>query len=100
MLVGVNHSQRDEGERSFEIHRPDPEVERRQIEKVQRLRAGRDSAAVEKALDRLRDAARGGENLVPACLEAVKAYATHGEMCGALRDVFGEYTPDSTTTGV
>jgi methylmalonyl-CoA mutase N-terminal domain/subunit len=100
ILVGVNHATREEGERSFEIHRPDPEVERRQIEKVERLRAGRDGAAVEKSLERLRDAARGGENLVPPCLEAVKSYATHGEMCDALRDVFGVYTPDSTTTGV
>ena len=97
VLVGVNHSQRDEGERGFEIHRPDPEVERRQIERVQRVRAGRDEAVAQKSLDRLRDAARGNENLVPVCMEAVKAYATHGEMCDALRDVFGEYTPDSTT---
>ena len=100
VLVGVNHATRDEGERSFEIHRPDPEVERRQIEKLKRLRDGRDNAAVERSLERLRDAARGNENLVPACLEAAKTYATHGEMCDALRDVFGEYTPDSTTTGV
>jgi methylmalonyl-CoA mutase N-terminal domain/subunit len=100
ILVGVNHATREEGERSFEIHRPDPEVEKRQIEKLKRLRAERDGAAVEKSLERLRDAARGGENLVPPCVEAVKTYATHGEMCDALRDVFGVYTPDSTTTGV
>jgi methylmalonyl-CoA mutase N-terminal domain/subunit len=55
---------------------------------------------VERALGRLRDAARAGDNLVPPCLEAVKAYATHGEMCRALRDVFGEYHPDSLTTGI
>jgi methylmalonyl-CoA mutase N-terminal domain/subunit len=100
VLVGVNHAQRDEGERSFEIHRPDPEVERRQVEKLARLRAGRDGAAALRALERLREAARGGDNLVPPCLEAAKAYATHGEMCQALRDVFGEYHPDSLTTGV
>ena len=46
------------------------------------------------------NAARGSDNLVPVCIEAVKTYATHGEMCDALRDVFGVYTPDSTTTGV
>ncbi len=100
VLVGVNHSTRDEGERSIDIHRHDPAVEARQIEKLQRLRAERDGPAVEKALDRLRDAARGNENLVPPCIEAVRVYATHGEMCDALRDVFGEYTPDSLTTGV
>ncbi|MEM7410970.1 MAG: methylmalonyl-CoA mutase family protein [Myxococcota bacterium] len=100
VLVGVNHSTREEGPRSIPIHRPDPEVERRQIEKLERLRAERDGAEVERSLNALREAARDGGNLVPACLAAAKAYATHGEMCGALRDVFGEYTPDSQTTGV
>ena len=46
------------------------------------------------------DAARGDENLVPVCLEAVRLHATHGELCAALRDVFGEYHPDSLTQGV
>ncbi len=100
VLVGVNHSVREEGPRSIPIHRHDPAVEARQIEKLQKLRAERDGGEVERTLARLRDAARGSENLVPPCLEAVKAYATHGEMCDALRDVFGEYTPDSLTTGV
>ena len=98
-LVGVNHAVRDEGKRSIAIHRHDPDVEARQIERLRRLRAGRDGAAVAKALDRLRDAARGGENLVPPCIEAVRTYATHGEMCDALRDVFGAYTPDSLGDG-
>lgn len=99
-LVGVNHAVRDEGRRSIAIHRHDPGVEARQIEKLRRLRAGRDGAAVAKALDRLRDAARGDENLVPPCIEAVRTYATHGEMCDALRDVFGSYTPDASATGI
>jgi methylmalonyl-CoA mutase N-terminal domain/subunit len=100
VLVGVNHSQRDEDRRSIEIFRPDPEVERRQIQKLERIRAKRDAARVERALEQLREAARRGDNLVPPCIETVKAYATHGEMCSALRDVFGEYTPDPLTTGV
>lgn len=100
VLVGVNHAVRDEGRRSIGIHEHDADAEARQLEKLRRLRAERDGAAVERALERLRAAARGGENLVPPCLEAVKAYATHGEMCDALRDVFGQYTPDSLTTGV
>ncbi len=100
VLVGVNHGVRDEGKRSIEIHRHDAEVERRQIEKLRRFREARDDDKCERALDDLRDAAWNGANLVPACLEAVKANATHGEMCDALRDVFGEYTPDSLTTGV
>jgi len=100
VLVGVNHAKREEGPRSFAIHQHDPRTEEKQIEKLAKLRAGRDPAIVTATLARLRDAARGGENLVPPCLEAVKAYATHGEMCDAMRDVFGEYTPDSLTTGV
>ncbi len=100
MLVGVNHSVREDEKRTLEIFRLDPESERRQVERVQALRARRDASAVEKALDGIRDAARSGENLVPPCLAAVKALATHGEMCGALRDVFGEYHPDSLTQGV
>ena len=100
VLVGVNHATREEGARSIPIHRPDPEVERRQIEKLERLRAERDGAEVERALAALREAARDGANLVPPCLVAAKAYATHGEMCAALREVFGEYTPDSQTAGV
>jgi methylmalonyl-CoA mutase N-terminal domain/subunit len=99
-LVGVNHSVRDEGPRSIAIHRHDPAVEQRQIERLRRLRAGRDGAAVRKSLERLRDAARGGGNLVPPCIEAVRAYATHGEMCDALRDVFGVYTPDASVSGI
>jgi methylmalonyl-CoA mutase N-terminal domain/subunit len=100
ILVGVNHSVRDEGRRSIPIHRHDAGAESRQIEKLKRLRAERDGPEVERSLARLREAARTGENLVPPCIEAVKAYATHGEMCDALRAEFGEYTPDSLTTGV
>ncbi|MBW2232471.1 MAG: methylmalonyl-CoA mutase [Deltaproteobacteria bacterium] len=100
VLVGVNHSVREGEKRNIEIHKHDPDVEHRQIRKLERLRAERDGIATRRALDRLRDAARSGENLVPPCLEAVNAYATHGEMCGALRDVFGEYHPDSLTTGI
>ncbi len=99
-LVGVNHLLRDEGERSIELFRLDPEVEKRQLARVRRVRAERDARAVEKALERVREAARGDENLVPVCLEAVRLHATHGELCAALRDVFGEYHPDSLTQGV
>lgn len=100
VLVGVNHSERDEGGRSIEIFKSDPAMEDRQIERLNRVKAKRDNAAVEKTLGELRRVAEQGGNLVPACIEAAKAYATHGEMCGVLRDVFGEYTPDSLTTGL
>ncbi len=71
-----------------------------QVEKVRDLRKRRDNAAVEKALEAVRVAARNGENLVPPCLAAVKVYATHGELCYAMRDVFGVHTPDSQLGGV
>ena len=55
---------------------------------------------MKEALEKIREAARSDQNLVPPCIVAATALATHGEMCGALRDVFGEYTPDSITSGV
>ena len=58
---------------------------------VDRVRRTRNNAAVTRALDRLRKAAAGTENTMPVLLDAVRAYATLGEMCDALRDVWGEY---------
>lgn len=69
----------------------DAEGERRQIARLQRVRAQRDSSAVQQALTRVRNAADGDENLMHPILEAVKAYATLGEICEVLRSVFGEY---------
>ena len=62
-----------------------------QIARLRRLRREREQGPVEGALARLRDAARGRDNLMPPILEAVRAYATLGEMAGALRDVWGEH---------
>ena len=100
VLVGVNHSERDEGGRSIEIFKSDPAVEKRQVERLKKIKADRDNAAVDLALEELRRVAQEGGNLVPPCIDAAKVYATHGEMCGVLREVFGEYTPDSSTTGI
>jgi methylmalonyl-CoA mutase, N-terminal domain len=69
----------------------DPAVEKRQIERVQELRASRDQARWQGALEDLRKAASTKDNLMPPLIEAVKAYATVGEICIALKDVFGEY---------
>jgi len=73
------------------IHRADPRVIARQKERLARLRRERDNGEVAKALSRLRDEARGSGNLMYPIIEAVKAYATIGEICGVLREVFGEY---------
>ncbi len=99
-LVGVNQSVRVDEKRGIEIFRVDPESERRQIERLERVRRERDAIKVEEALDRVRDAAESDENLMAPILDAVKVYATQGEICDALREVFGTYTPDSLTTGV
>jgi methylmalonyl-CoA mutase N-terminal domain/subunit len=69
----------------------DPEGEKRQRERLCRVRAERDGAQAEAALRRLEDAGRGSENVMPYLLEAVNAYCTLGEICGAMRRVFGEY---------
>jgi methylmalonyl-CoA mutase N-terminal domain/subunit len=99
-LVGVNDEGRERSAGSIELFRLDPASERRQIERLRAVRARRDAAKVAEALERVREAAEGGENLVPPILEAVKLYATQGEVCDVLREVFGTYTPDSLTTGV
>ncbi len=98
--VGVNHLKLEEEKREIEIFRLDPALEEEQIARVRELRARRDQAAVTGALEAVREAARNGDNMVPPCLDAVRAYATHGEICHAMRDVFGEYTPDSQLGGV
>jgi methylmalonyl-CoA mutase N-terminal domain/subunit len=69
----------------------DPEGERRQRERLRRLRAERDAARAEAAMRRLEGACRGTENTMPYLLEAVNAYCTLGEICGVMRRVFGEY---------
>ncbi|MBU2516130.1 MAG: methylmalonyl-CoA mutase [Proteobacteria bacterium] len=89
-IVGVNAYQ-DEVEVPMEIFRPPAETQARQIASLKKLRQERDNDRVEKALDRVRAVAATEENLVPALVEAVKAYATMGEICGVLRSVFGEH---------
>jgi len=98
--VGVNHLVLKEEKRELQIFRQNDAMEAEQVEKVHALRARRDQAAVDKALNAVRAAARNGENLVPPCLAAVKVYATHGELCNAMRDVFGVHTPDSQLGGI
>jgi len=98
--VGVNHLVLPGEKRQIEIFRADQRMEEEQVARVRALRSRRDASAVQAALDAVRAAARAGTNLVPPCLAAVKAYATHGEICDALREVFGVHTPDSQLSGV
>ncbi len=90
VIVGVNRF-RDETTTTPPIQRIDPDGERRQVAGVRRVRAERDAAAWGEALRRLEDAARGGENLLPPMIEAVKAYATVGEISDRLRVAWGEH---------
>ncbi|MFN8544684.1 MAG: methylmalonyl-CoA mutase family protein [Candidatus Binatia bacterium] len=93
--IGVNHLVVPGEKREIDIFRPDDGVEAAQIARVQALRAQRDDTRVAETLEAVRRAARDGTNLVPPCLDAVKAYATHGEICNAMRDVFGVHQPDA-----
>jgi methylmalonyl-CoA mutase N-terminal domain/subunit len=90
VIVGVNKFLQDELD-VVELLRPRPDVEREQAARLSDIRAGRDDASVRAALGRLQEAARGRENLLHPMREAHAAYATIGEVSGALRAVFGTY---------
>jgi methylmalonyl-CoA mutase, N-terminal domain len=89
VIVGVNRYE-DPEEKEIEILAIDQSLEQKQVDRVQALRSRRDVRAVEESLARLKhDAAEDGVNLMPAIIDASKAYVTMGEMCDALRDVWG-----------
>ena len=90
VVVGVNKF-RDEETTTPPLQRIDPEGERRQVARVQKVRAERDPAVWAATLAHVEDAARGDENLMLPIIDAVKAYATVGEICDRLREVWGEH---------
>ncbi len=91
VVVGVNRYEL-ESEPPLEILKIDPALETKQVERVQSLRARRDSAAVESSLARLKqDAAQADRNLMHAIVDAARVYVTMGEMCGAFREVWGSW---------
>ena len=92
VVVGVNEYTGDEA-LDIPLLRVDEKGERRHLERLDRVRRERDGEAASVALRRLRDAASGDANLMPCILEAVRAYATLGEMMGVLREEWGEYQP-------
>jgi len=95
VVVGVNKFQVKE-EPPKGLLKVDPSVRTSQIEKLERLKSERDAEKVESMLTKLKKGAEGNDNLMPLILNAVKAYATLGEVCDTLREVFGEYQPVST----
>ncbi|MGI1691108.1 acyl-CoA mutase large subunit family protein [Thermoanaerobacter uzonensis] len=94
IVVGVNMFQIEE-EPPKNLLKVDPRVEELQKQKLERLRKERDNQRVQKTLRDLKKACEGTDNLMPYILEAVKAYATLGEICGGMREVFGEYKAPS-----
>jgi methylmalonyl-CoA mutase N-terminal domain/subunit len=90
VIVGVNTFTEVE-QRPIRIQKIDPELERRQIERLQGLRERRNNKAVEKSLQNIRIAAASSKNIVPPILEGIENYATVGEIVDALKSVAGEY---------
>jgi methylmalonyl-CoA mutase N-terminal domain/subunit len=89
-IVGVNRFH-DAATEPIELHRLDPEAERRQLERTLRQRSERDADAATAALVRMREAAGGAENMLPTMREALRARCTVGEICGVLREEWGTY---------
>jgi len=92
VVVGVNDDvMKEENEVPIEVFKVNPEAEKRQIVKLEKLRKERDNKKVSQSLEKLKKVAKGSDNLYPSVLEAVDSYATVGEICDALREVFGQY---------
>jgi methylmalonyl-CoA mutase, N-terminal domain len=92
VVVGVNKFVEDDPEVP-DILRVDPESERLQVERLKAFKADRDASVVEQRLEEIRIGARGEDNMLPLLRAALKDRCTMGEVCGAMRDVFGEYQP-------
>ena len=91
IVVGVNKFQVEEDTSSRTLLRVDPSVGAQQVAKLRKLKEGRDNVKVKDCLEDIRKAAQSDENLMPRIIEAVRHYTTEGEICGVLREVFGEY---------
>ncbi|MHC4223187.1 MAG: acyl-CoA mutase large subunit family protein [Planctomycetota bacterium] len=89
--VGVNCFKEEEQERAVEFHPYREGEATRQIERLNRIRSERDSSQVAALLERVGAAATAGENVMPSIMDAVEAYATVGEVCGVLKEVYGTY---------
>ena len=94
IVVGVNKYEEEDVEVE-DILRVDPESEREQVERLKAFKEGRDQEQATKRLEELQEAARGDENLLPPIRAALKDHCSVGEVCGAMREVFGEYQPES-----
>ena len=91
IIVGVNKFHIDEDMTERKLLKVDASVGENQIKKLREMKEKRDNVRVKTTLDAVREGAKGDANLMPLILDAVHAYATEGEICGVLREVFGEY---------
>lgn len=91
IVIGVNKFNDSKKLAEQDVLTADLSVGERQIARLEKMKAARDNDAVKAALEKLREAAKGTENLMPYLIDAVKTYATLGEICGVLREEFGEY---------
>jgi len=90
-IVGVNKYQMEQMGTEVPTLVIDESVRHHQLERLEQTRARRDKQAVTRTLDKLRRVAESGDNTMPATIDAVREYATLGEICSALRDVYGIY---------
>ena len=91
IIVGVNKFQIEEDLKERKLLKVDASVGQNQIKKLHAMKEARDNVAVKEKLANVKAVAQGSENLMPAILDAVRVYATEGEICNVLRSVFGEY---------
>lgn len=91
IVIGVNKFQIDKEDLKLEILKSDPEIERQQIDKLKKIKESRDNNLVHEKLIKIKEVAKTDENLMPYLINAVKVYATTGEICDILKEVFGTY---------
>lgn len=95
IIVGVNKYTAKE-EQPIKTLKIEPEIEKKQVERLQAFKKNRDSNGINKALDALKTTASNGGSVIPAIIEALKLYATVGEICNAMKEIFGEYKEPRT----
>ncbi len=91
IVIGVNKFQIEKEDLKLEILKSDPEIERQQIDKLKKIKESRDNNLVHEKLKKIKEVAKTDENLIPYLIDAVKVYATTGEICDILREIFGTY---------
>jgi methylmalonyl-CoA mutase N-terminal domain/subunit len=95
IIVGVNKFEAKE-EQPIETLKIEPEIEKKQVERLRTFKKNRDGSRINKALEELKKSAESGESVIPPIIKTLKLYATVGEICNTLKEVFGEYKEPGT----